>query len=1260
MLLRLKDTNDLCVLCLLKTVVHGGIVCAVRQSALSSLQCLIDDPKQLSLLGPATISRIHSRLLSSLLSVSPPPPAPFASQLIPFICSLSMIADTQLHPPPSTTATSFIAATVNASVSTIQSRSCSVAVPLLAAIISSVSSPRLSSRSSLCTPSPIISPNSSNASLHRYLCAALGRNALAFIRKVLKKPPDVTTWPTTASVLNATIKTSPLTLSADKIISLVPIPPTLQAHTASTSAYLSVIATTVEVHSNSAPKFLLDVLDDFVSVARHALLSSNSELSALAANIITTLVRLSPPVACALVQNNVTEYLIETLRTAYHPTTSSSDCSPSGLSTLAALASQCPDVLTSKWPYALSVVMACTSVVELNLVPQLLTILRTAFEKAAVSAFSPTIVQQMVALIFRLLNQDCPASSIEVRDDDRSHVNSAIECLLLLLSRYRLTNDLVHTVLSVSEICSANVNLLTSGICLLQTCASQFCDLVEKQEDRNVFHDEEGKRLRKQHESALVSLGKRLVFILLDTYGPLLYSKVDTPESAISFLGGDGIVSLMHTFTIMMHSTFVDIGCISPTDHTDMRLAFWNILPVSITYAAFKERPDSDKDLRDYIGGLLFDMEHGGDSCLALSKSPSIKGTGSYPHSAENFVKKLSQDVRPLEMAVAFKMLQTGLAFGNVQALGESEVIVDALFKRVENILHISDDITVNLSSQWQDHLVETMISISSLCHTNNMVFPAGRLSEDAGRVFVSRCKDMSKGEPFNIACEILCSKHLEAIHFIIWENIANFLSYSYTVQVDERKTSLYVMCETNEVVLNGIVNAVFRVPMPQKIAALVSCLYLHSEDRVSHLKASSKRDVIQTTVQQLAHVRTAWKKGNISTMLNNVSSNSDFFMDCLRVSALLEIIVSTDAVSDTAASWSLLRILAELFTLIGTLLSTNQPLTTLHASMLHCVMQMVKNSQDSKRLMYMAETGGLLKHCISVLKAVPESDIGIWELQRNEYVLSYIGLFLVAMMQNKNVSVQNVSENLVLSELTSDSEVWECALADHLERHEVATAQRISNLTILLHKTSILAKSSHIPQFVSSYVLTLVCVSCASPRIFVSDVSHLLLSGIIESDEKLVNLIPQDVLYILSEIMVYNVCSLGGQLVSANELNCSRQFVLSGKVDRHLVKLHDSLYITWKEWNTSSAKLNSTTVKFEERIFSWSSLARLLLAVKERISCVCLGQNPHTKVKNVSQRDLKKIELDANSTDTETCTMLLDSQLYHANNPHVLRIRAS
>lgn len=1264
MVLRLEGVDEFCVSCMLNTVVHGGIVCAVRQASLASLQRIIDDPVQFSSLDSATISRIHSRLLASLLSVSPPPPAPFASQLIPFICNLSVIADTTFHPQASTTTTSFVAAAVNASVFAIQNRACSIAAPFLAAIISSVSSPGpLSSSSpSASTPAAVIDVTASESSLQRYLRAALGRNALSFVRMLLKTPPDATTWLTTASVLIATIKASSLTLSADKVIPLVPVPPTLRVHTSSTSAYLSVIAAIIDVHSSTAAKGLLIVLDDFVSVLRHALLSANSDLSALAANIVTTLVRLSSPVTNALVQNNVTEYLIETLRTAHHPSISNSDCFFPALPALAALSAQCPDALVPKWPYALSIVMTCASVIALDLIPSFLTVLHSAFKTAAVSVFSPTVAQQMVALIFRLFNQTCPASPTDVPVDDRSHVDRAIDCLLLLISRYRISSDVIHSVLSVSELCSTNTTLISSGLRLIHACASQFCTHVEKQKDQNVFNDEEGNRLRRQQEAALVSVGKRLVFILLDTFGPLLNSTIDTVESAASFLGGlGGIISLMRSFTTMMRPEFVSTGCISATEQYDARVAFWNMLPIRIVLAVVEKELDSDGDMRAYIDALLSDMDHYGDGDLTSPKTRATRMNESYPRSPEHFVKMLSEDVRPMEMATTFQMLQIGLIFRNVQALGETGAIVDALGKRIENILLIGDNITVDLFRHWQDHLVRTMISISTLCQTSNMVFPANCLTEDAARVFLSRCKDLSQETTFNIACEILCLKHLEAFHSIIWDKMAHFLSYSYTIQTDERKSSLYTMCESNEVVLNSILNAVLRVTVPQRIAALVSCLYLHGKDHVPHLKVGSKRDAIQMTVQQLTNVHAAWKKDNSPVLSKKVSCTNDLGMECLRASALLEIVVSTDAISDTVASWSLLRILTELFISIGTLLSLNQPIATLHASMLHCAVQMMKKSQDSKRLVYMVETGGILEHCINALKAVPNANIGVWELQKNEHILLHIGCFLLVMLQNENTSVREVTESLILGELTSNSEIWECALADHLERHEFMTGLRIANLTFLLHKICILTKKlsklSRTTQFVSSHVLTLVCVSCASPRIFVSDVNHLLLSTIMQLDGKMANLIPHDVLYMLSEITMSKLCYLTRQLVLANELICSKQLVLFGTADKYLPKLHDSLYDTWKEWNGSSSKLNSTAAGSEKKTFPSSSLAQLLLAVQDRISTVYPKQNLSTKLKIISQRDHKRIQQDSKGIDEkEAYTVLQGSQLCRIHHPHSLR----
>lgn len=1256
-LLRVEKGDDVCILCVLGTVVHGGIVCAARQAALSSLQCICHDSAQLSSLGSATISRIHSRLLSSLLSVSPPPPAPLAPQLTQFVCTLSFAADStlQLHAP--STATSFVAAAINASVSVIHNRPCAVALSLLATIVSSAKS---------APGSPSHAMNTSDAIVRRYLFAALGRNAMAFARALLKTSPDVTTWPSTACVLNATIRAAPLAISSEKIIPLIPVPPTLRAHTASTTAYLSVISTIIDVHSSNAADVLLNAAEDFVSVVRHALLSTDSGLSTIAANVVTLLSRLSPVVANGLVQNGIFEYLVETLRTTNQSSSTLSESLPISLLALAAIASQCPDALVPKWPYALSVIMACCDTIPLDTTPSLLAILRPAFENAAVPVFSATIVQQMVSLVLRVFNQNRSVSSVDVPAHGRSLFHDVLDCLLTLLSRYQINIDTIHTVLSVSEICSTDTGSITAGLRLLRVCASRFCDLVEKQKDISVFNDEEGKRLQRRRKSALVSLGKRLIFILLDIFGLSLFSKLDTLEIAMSFLGGvDGIVSVMCTFTVIMHSAFIDIGCVSAAEHSDIRQAFWNTLPLRVAYASVREDPDADKEchLKAYITCLLADpiLRDSGRSSPETN-SPEIPA--SFPLSSADFLKQLAEDVAPLQSSVSFQMVQRGLSFENIQALCETGAIVHGLSKRMVNTVRFGENVTMHLSQRWQDHLLRTLLSVSSICRMSNMVFPVDCLSEDIVTVFVNGCEDLSQEDSFNIACEVLCLKRLEDLHHFVWEKLSESLSFCHTVKANERKSSLYVMCETTEVVLHGVVNAVIHSAVPQRIATLVSCIYLHGKNQVSNLKGVSKRDVIQRAEQQLTRIRTVWEGNNEPGQLMKRTCKNAFDMECLRTSAILEVLVRTDATSDTAASWSLLRTLTELLALIGTALTLDHGLAALHASMLHCVVQMVCKTRDPKRLVYVIETGGVLKHCTQVLKSVPDANVKVWELQRNEYILLHVGHFMLAMMQNENEPIQSVSENAILSELTSNSEVWECALADHMERHEVVTALRIACYSDLLQKVYTTAKmswkSARRTSFVSSYVLTLTCVSCVSPRDFVSDVNYFLLSTVLESDERTVDLIPEDVFYVLSEITMSKLCSLNKQLASANELNCSAQLVMLGKVDRHLPDLHDSLYDTWKDWTKLLTESNSTSADSRKKPVPLSSLARLLLATKNRICTIRSKTEAPVKIKSVSQKELKKMESESKGCDREVPAMLPHPQIYYTQNSYIAATKPS
>lgn len=1247
---QLRNAPEQCLLCSVTTIAHGGMVCAIRQAALSSILSLPDDHSQLQTVGSFTLSRLQTRLLSTLLSVSPPPPAPLARQLCDFLCHLSTAADSAILPSTTPTSSAFVSTLITTAVSAILKRASIVsAVPLLAGVLSSKSSQTDST--SMCI-----------SLTQKYLSTALGCNALTFVRKLLSRTPDATSWPSIATVLNACVRAAPLTLSPIAVISLIPPPPTLRAHTTSTGAYLTIMETFLDVHGVKSVKVLLHPDSDFISIVRHALLCTDAPVHMLSANVIAELARLLPSAASTLVQSGVADYLVEALR-SFNPTSGSTSANQiPALIAFSHIASQCPDVLVSKWSYALTVITAFCKTIPFKSVPSLLIILQTAFQTAATPVFSYSLIQQVVALFMRIVNQISRTSSAGDHLEHYKILTNTIDCLIILLSRCRFQTNIIHTILSVVEVCANYSPVIASGIRLLHACAAQFCQLAKIHAEQSVFNDTEGQQAQRLQREALSKLAKQLIYVQMDVYGPILHSKIGTLEGAKVLLGNtESIFCALKTFTVMMHPAFVRMDGMGSSEHFDMRWAFWNILPLRIVFDCLgnenTNRSDEVQILHAYIARILGnstsfdnDTDIGSMDCLRVKD---------FPNSATDFLTKLSEDLEPLDNSVAFNLLQHGISFSNVQNICENDVIIDALSKRLDRIMGNKD--IVNASIEWQNHIVVVLTCILAICRRANMVFPADCLRQDVVRVFTARCRNISCEETFSILSEIICLKRLEGVHADIWEKLADNIFSVSTTQWEKHKLLFYRMCENNPVVLESAVNTILMSSKPGKIAKFISFVY-RGHAKSDRGKAISRRELIQKAVQQLSHATAILKGAHKHHGLEKLSAADDHEIEHIRTSALLDVIVNTNALYDTAASWSLLRALTELLPSIDVSISTNHAISTLHASVLHSLVQMMSQTKDTKRLMYMIETGGVLKHCIDVLKAVPLTSVLVWKESLNENILSHIGHSLLLMLEIEDASVQKECLNVLLRDLSRSPDIWECILTDHLEQHELMTAVRISYYIDLMLKVYIaMHKSSAADQFsfISGYVLTHTCVWCLSPRPFLRNRSLLLLSELLKKSA-LVDVIPKSILGALARLVLSRVISIDGLVVSNSEIKCAARLVACGKIDQKLAHLHNCLYHVWTEWRNLSVQDDDSPCEYDETR-PLTSVTELFFAVRERISVIdASNKGADITVEKVSEKDLKAMRHAADRPRGTSQTNLHHSQLYFVNDPHAFRVGAS
>lgn len=1165
----LTDT-PVCIACVLTTVAHESLLLTVRQAALAQLASLPSDPRLLCTLCSSTLSRMHSRLLAVLFATNTPDP--LVQQVTTFLAQLSQACDTKDHHRPS-----YIAHVLSASVNATLQGSPNRTVALLAAIL---------------TPAT-----------RQQFTAILSTNALAFTCKLLSVQYAVQAWPHLAIVLVETYATAAPQLAPREVLPALNGIMTTRKQPIRDAAYLSIIHAVVKYSDTllDCSRYLISEDDTFLPVVKNALMTANKQHALIAISIIVKTAQ-APTVASALCEKGVVEYIMESLRGTprfLH-----------ALDALSAMAQSRPSALVSKWTYAFNDLVVVSESISRRHLPALLSVFHCAFETAPTPVFTQHSVQQFVAFVMRLFMQLLRSKGPDAdtkTNDLQPIVESALRCLLVLLGRYRLSIESVHSVISVYELSAEGNCIIVTTLQIFVACANQFERLVK------LNRENEGTEHANGTMEDVRTLGGRLVLTMFSTWAQKLSGKLGTMESAMVTLGSvDGLASVIDAFTAAFHVMFGDAGCVSQHQQHEARQWSWINIPLRMLFSSVRTHKKNNHTLEESVQKYI-------SALIRIPSSPIIAvgntgdeeaKLGNIPTCEETFLEDVANNVSNLASGTGFNMFLTATNFGSIDSVCTPDLMISALTARLEKLIS-AEGVEESLKNGYSEHAVETAVAIASICSRQNMIFPSRCLDEDMAKLFLKRCElksnllavgNLTEGMTMAMTLfrEIVLAKHLQNVHILAWDMFAK----SYSLHQQHVYDFLFRRNMTN--VSESLMNALQNSVTPRRICECVLDIYKSHEDKKGFASGLVKAGLTTEVMLLLTHIQTGLKDSQHA----DIDKLFPLQLDCMRASCMLDIISNTATLSHSATSRQLLHSLCDMVTTIDPHLQKLATTTNLHTSIMCCIVITAHATVNLERLSYIIQAG-VLSHCTKVLKTVPLLQTTQTEptlLQQSDSLISSIVCLFLLFLHSKHETLREQTKIAITKELPGNSPIWECLLHPSAKPFDAHVTSRLTNCCILLQTIiSNPSCSTDVDKIHQSYIspctTILLANAAATPSPMLKQAAYsLLLTLRMKNEKAFLGTAPHSIVLILTDLTISYIAANEGAHIPSSALQYLRHLVMNGHADGHLNNLQAILLKIWKQWNKNiDSSLRNDDDRYSDETRR-STLGELFFAIRDRL----------------------------------------------------------
>lgn len=1136
----------ICVPCILHTVSRHELIPSVRQAALAELFPLISNSSNLESIGISVLSTLQARLLQILLSEKSK--TPLTNQLIQFITHIC-----QKYNATSTSPVEHLQQLFESLIDAVFSNHQQHVIPLIASLLSLPKKPAFIDQFRI----------------------ALSTRAFQFVSKLLSQPMSEQDWPAVSKVISQAVASYPSEFASNKIFPLIDAQVSPRRNVEPDLAYLSIVQTILKsMPTNRAASYLTLPNRPCFIILKKSIISSDNSASSMALSIVAKLALVSSA-ASALCENGIIDYMFETLRRK-----------PPNLLTLNALASIAksnPQLLVTKWTFALDAFMSVSECVTSDYIPEFLAVMRCSFETAPLPVFSVQVVQQTVGFIMRLFLQLSRVDGVNAQHQIAPLLDEGVHCLVTLLARYDLSIDGIYNVLLVCNAGSDLTCMFFSSIHLFIACIKHFQRLVSLQ---NADGNQEG------HSDMLRQLGKHMVNTVLYSWARLFTGELESNTAALNLLGSTkNIVLVMQMFVAALDAVFVLENCISWDEHLEIRKWCWCNLPIRTVFSFPQKDPireDFEISLRNYIASLIV-TERG--TCKVDKND--------IPTNERAFLRELAND-RRLSQSLSFQIFQSGLKFGNLGVVCRPDLILYSLTSRLINLSSC-----INESDSRSIHGIEILRGISVVCSIHRMVFPSQCLHGDVVAMVVEGIAKIRDDTDFDLFCKLICADIPKAQFRFLWETLVKTSeTTTLTAFVEGWNAKLCDLLISNPKASSGLIQALLHSSIPHRISDYIGQASTTYQGKQNLVMALYKQGASHHAVKTLTQVQGCWKDKNLSSNIRSEAwkvHTEKYSTDCLRVCSLLDLLTLCDTVQGSIFSWELLHAFRD------SLPDNNEfeqeaHIAALHTSILRYLIFIAQSTEDQKVLSYISQRK-IISHCTSVLKRALHLVCPL--SQQTEEILSFISCFLVSFLKNES-SQKNVYS--AMRRQLPDVQIWDNLLVAHEPEGQldISVTTRIANACILLETYIICAKQfdssfTTIKLFSSYRALTFAGVATASPNIFLSRAAYSLLCTLMKIDgQGFQQTIMLSQFRVICHLTQVHLCVF--QKASKTELDFLEQVIIQNKIDENLVEIHNSLLQMWKNCDDENSYDELPTKEKSDGRCLMSTVSRVYLVVRAKI----------------------------------------------------------